>query len=143
VARPRIDPVDLIGKRIVEVVVGWHVDGSSRSAVRLFLRLSDGVDVEVHASGDGSLALVPEAVPDDFDMDQHGRFKFRVAHAEHPASVLLQQPISRVERIRWNNVVVGLRLHVGSGVVVLANEADEVYVSDGSLPPDCSSATIG
>jgi hypothetical protein len=142
VANDVIDPADLIGERVCSVVVGWHVHAADRSARRLFLSLSVSGDIEAHTDGSGSLRLLRRPVPNDFSMDEYGRFEFRAIDADHPAARLLDQIITTMERIRWSNTVIGLRLGSDNGVVVLANEADEVFVSDGPLPPDYDDATI-
>jgi hypothetical protein len=141
-ASPTIDPDSLVGKCVAAVVVGWHVHGSDRAPVQLFLRLSDGTELQVHPSGDGSLVLMPGAAPANFDMDQYGYFEFQAAAIDHPANMLVDRTISEVEQIHWGNTVVGLRLRVANETVVLANEADSVFVSDGRLPPAYVTATI-
>jgi hypothetical protein len=99
-------------------------------------------DIEAHTDGAGSLKLLRRPVPSDFSMDEYGRFEFRAIDADHPAARLLDQTITTMEHIRWSSTVVGLRLGTDIGVVVLANEADEVFVSNGPLPPDYDDATI-
>jgi hypothetical protein len=138
-----VDPSDLIGERISTVVVGWHVYGSDRSSGRLFFRLENGIDIEAHTKGDGSLELLQCPVPADFSMDEYGKWEFRAVAIDHPAARLVGQRLATVERIRWRDTVVGLRLGTDEGIVVLANEADEVFASDGALPPDYADATIG
>lgn len=138
-----VDPSDLIGERISAVVVGCHVYGSDRSVRRLFLQFENGIDIEAYTKGDGSLALLQRAVPADFSMDEYGKWEFWPAAADHPAAQLVGKRLATVERIRWRDTVVGLRLGTEVGIVVLLNEADEVFASDGALPPDYLDATIG
>ena len=99
------------------------------------------MDVEAHTAG-SSIVLIPGPVPADFDMEEYGRYEYREAPKDHPTSLLLDQPITGVDQVRWRRGDVGLRLRVNDRVVVIANEADEVFVSDGALPPDYSTAWI-
>ena len=140
--RPTVDPSDLIGETVRAVILGWHVYHSQRSPHELFLRFDDR-DIEVYTAGDGSLALIPRPVPTGFSMDQYGSWEFREAASDHPAVVLVGHPLTRVDRIRWNGGDVGLRLVTEVGLVLLANEADEVFASSGALPTDYADAAIG
>ena len=141
-SRSAIDPSTLLGESIRGVIVGWHVHDAHRSASRLFLCF-DSRDIEVHTAGDGSLALIQGPVPTDFSMDEYGSFEFREAAPDHPAVRLIGHRLTSVDGIHWRGSEVGLRLGTENEVVVLVNEADEVFVSDGALPPDYCDATIG
>lgn len=125
------------------MTIGWHRHQRSRSLSRVFLRLADGVDVEACTAGTGALLLLRQPVPADFDMDEYGRYEFRDADSDVPVALLVGKTIDSVEGIRWRDTVVGYRLTTNSGVVILANEVDEVFMSDGALPLDYSDATIG
>lgn len=130
-----IDPSTLAGRRVDAVVVGWHVFEDERSQQQLFLHLDDGAEIEAYAHGSGGLVLRRRPTPDDFSMDQYGRYEFRDIEADDPAAVLLGQTIDSVERIIcWNDTVVGLRLTTANGTVVLVNDYDDLFVSGGELP---------
>jgi hypothetical protein len=143
VANDPINPTDLVGERVDSVIIGWHCFESTRSAARLFLRFFNEIHVEAHTAGSGALALLRGPVPDDFSMNEYGRYEFRDAEVEEPAARLVGQTIRTVEEIRWRETVVGYRLGTERGPVVLVNEADEVFTSNGTLPPDYADATIG
>ncbi len=139
----QLDPGELLGERVDSVIVGWHCHESNRSTSRLFLRLANGTDVEAHTAGTGALALLRRPVPADFDMDEYGRYEFRDADATEPAALLGGETIDNVEVIKWRDTVIGYRLTTKGGQVILANQADEVFTSDGPLPLDYSDATFG
>ena len=56
---------------------------------------------------------------------------------------LVGRTILAVEEIRWRNSVVGYRLGTERGPVVLFDDCDELFTSNGTLPPDYADATIG
>ena len=140
--RQWLDPRALIGLRLTSVTVGWHVHGSSRKPVLLFLGTDDAGVLEVCTAGDASLRLDQATEPQDFDMAQYGRFEFQPVEQTHVLRPHIGSTIHGVERIRWRETTVGLLVHFANGAVVLANEADEIFVSTGSLPPDYRYASI-
>ena len=73
-------------------------------------------------------------------MGKHGRFEFERLVVGHPLAPLLGSAIDRARRIVWRDTDVGLELVTGCHCVVIANEADEVFVSNGPLPPDYADA---
>jgi hypothetical protein len=138
-----IEPAQLEGQRVVDVTLGWHIHGDHEEPVLYFLWLGDGEHVELHTPGDGSIALRRGTAPTDFDMGDYGRFEFRTADARSPIRALVGRKITRVQRIRWRGHDVGLRMRADDdAVVIVANEADEVFTSDGQLPPDYRDAVI-
>ena len=50
--------------------------------------------------------------------------------------------ILTVEQLRWRDTTVGLQLEFGAGRVLLANNADEIFLSTGALPADYLDATF-
>jgi hypothetical protein len=72
-----VDSAFLVGQRVVSITIGWHELGSIRKPVRYFLHLADRSSIEIHPAGDGSIELVRESVPPNFDMEQYGALDFR------------------------------------------------------------------
>lgn len=136
-----LNPMIVVGSTLRNVVVGWHVFGAERAPVRLWLRFDDQWS-EVCTRGDGSLGLDRSEAPASFDMAELGRFEMRPAEPSHLLRPLIGQPITRVARVVWERTCVGLVLHAPTGSVLLANEADEVFISNGMLPPDVWDAEI-
>src|SRR5262249_5089381 len=137
-----VDPSTLIGDRLLGVTVGWHVHGANRVAVQYFLRFENATDLQVHPAGDGSITLLAQTAPADFEMDDYGRFEFRELDFESPLAAMLGKAVVRVDRLQWQGHDCGLRLHADGAVVVMANEGDETFVSNGDLPPDYEDASI-
>lgn len=139
--RPWIDVTELDDRTLRSVVVGWHVYEGSRTPSRLFLQADEQL-FEVCTAGDGSLQLSSATTPEDFDMEQYGRCEFEPIDDEHRLFVHLGSRIRTARRIVWRHTAIGWRLETEVGVVVLANQADEIFLSTGELPPDYSEATI-
>lgn len=129
------EPETLVGRRLDEVVVGWHRFSGSSTPVTLFLSV-EGQWLEVCTTGDGSLRLARTQRPVDFDMAEYGQFKMLPAGQDHPLHPLIGQTLGHVRLVIWEHTCVGLVIEANDGSVVLANEADEIFVSNGALPPD-------
>lgn len=142
VSAAQLHPADVMGQRVLAVITGWHVHGDDRSEEALFLTLSVHGDIEAYTDPSGSLSLLRGPAPSDFSMDEHGRFEVRACAAAHPAARLLDQTITTVERIRWNDTVIGLRLGTDNGVVAVVNDFDELFVSHGPLPATYDNVVI-
>ena len=140
-ARAPFPAGDLRGRSLTDVVVGWHIHGDSRTEVLLYLQVSGVGWLEAHTAGDGSLQLIPQE-PEAFDMDEYGRFEMHPAAPDHPLVGLIGHPISGVRQFVWRGATIAVELHAADKVAVIANEADEVFVSTGALPPDYAGEAV-
>lgn len=134
--REPVVPIHLRGRRLSNALIGWHVFGDDRTPARLLLEVEGVGFLEAHTAGDGSLQLVLADPPQAFDMDQYGSFEFGRLPSGHPLAPLIGGAVDGVWRIVWRDIDVGLELASGPHHAVIANEADEVFVSDGPLPLD-------
>jgi hypothetical protein len=128
-----IDLSAIVGATVTDARVGWHRLEDYRSPVLLHLAI-DGRWLEVCTPGDGSLRFCASEPPHDYDMAEAGRFEFIRPAPDHPVSSLIGKRIERVQRLIFMGTDVGLLLVDREGVVVLANEWDEIFASRGALP---------
>jgi hypothetical protein len=136
-----MDPTEVVGRWLREVVLGWHVAAEAREPALLWLRLDDRW-TEVCTWGDGSLRLDSGRTPRSFDMAELGRFEILPAESTHPLHPLIGRRIDRIGRIVWRRTCVGLVLHAAGRSAVVANDADELFTSTDRLPADVSDAAI-
>ncbi|MEO0477715.1 MAG: hypothetical protein AAF085_17355, partial [Planctomycetota bacterium] len=139
--RTWVDPIAMVGRRLDDVVIGWHCLGRHQDPAGLWLRF-DEQWVEVCTWGDGSLRFDLCDKPVDSDMAEFGRFEMRPPISADPLRPLMGWPVVRVRRITWDGTCVGFVLETSGSSVLLANEADEVLVSTGELPRDHVDAVI-
>lgn len=140
--RETVDPSNLVGCTLTGAIVGWHQFEASRTRARLFLEAGDSIVFEVQTAGSGSLELIRTTTPTDFDMEELGSFVFAPADSDDLVHGLLGNPLLAVRPIRWRGVVVGLRFEAENMTIVLFNEADEIFTSDGEFPPDYADAVV-
>ena len=126
------------------MTIGWHVHGDIRRPVLYFFRFAGGLQVQAHTAGDGSIVLLVDSPPSDYDMDEYGRFEFRTLDVADHFADIANEAIIGVDRISWLGDEIGLSLRVGdTGLLVLTNEGDEVFVGTDDLPPEYERERIG
>ena len=136
------EPEVLLDHELQNAIVGWHVYEDSRSQVLLFIGMDSDL-FEVCTAGDGSLRLARcDGPPTDYDMAELGRFEFLPVATDHPWAAKISHRLTAVRRARWRDTTVGVLVDTTGGLIVLANNADDVWVSDGELPPDYAGAVI-
>jgi len=131
--REWVETTSAVGRRLTDVVVGWHEHGEKRSPVLLFLAF-DGQWLEVCTTGAGSLRFARTDEPAGFDMDQYGRFVMVAADDAHPAHQLVGSVVERVHPVVRGRTEIGVVLEGETARVLLLSDWDEVWVSAGDLP---------
>ncbi len=135
-----MSPGDLRGRVIESVTIGWFIAENLRHPGRLFISL-DGPE-SVEACTGSEFRLERRMIPDAFDVGTGMRYQFQPAPADHPLAQLAGLQISDVSQIIWKGWMVGMVIAAGNQQAIVADEADELFVSIDELPPDYHDAEI-
>ncbi|MFN3220039.1 MAG: hypothetical protein ACE367_26405 [Acidimicrobiales bacterium] len=122
------------------MTIGWFRSAGVSHPGRLFLGLSGSETVE--ACTGSEFRLERRSVPEDYDVGEGMRYEFCPASPDHPVATLIGTQLTAVRRLMWRDWNAGIVVTAGALQALIADQADEVFVSAGVLPADYEDAIL-